>query len=395
VENKDANDALMNNPEELAAAVGAAQVEAARAEELIKEEYIRQDNAHRVDDFLQHCERNAKTPVLSTGLDNMNALLCGGLYPGLYIIGAKSSDGKTAIALQIANHIAQTRKTGEHPHGRDVLFFCLEMTAHELMARDISRHTYEAVKGTGDVINSALSTRDVLNNGCIFNKDGERSRTGERQKAMEGGVEAYKKYAAGIYTVESGIITGDGASNVDDIVDRATRHAKLRGAPPVVIVDYLQLLKPTPEEVDKRIDHRSYITNAVLKLKSLSGVNGLYTPVIVISSFNRGGYGRDGESGMEAFKESGEIEYTADVLIKLRGRYENEATDKNPDTMKPIRAAGGAWATPLTAEVLKNRNGRRTVGSDRVGAYFSFYGMYNYFEENGGSNDSANTNQRR
>ena len=72
---------------------------------------------------------------------------------------------------------------------------------------------------------------------------------------------------------------------------------------------------------------------------------------------------------MQAFKESGAIEYSTDVLIglQLRGvgsaNFDiDQAKSKNPRDVEAV--------------ILKNRNGR-TGG--RIG--FDFYAMFNYFAE--------------
>ena len=59
--------------------------------------------------------------------------LAGGLYPGLYVIGAISSLGKTTFVQQLADNVAAA--------GKPVLFFSLEMSMLELASKSISRKT--------------------------------------------------------------------------------------------------------------------------------------------------------------------------------------------------------------------------------------------------------------
>lgn len=56
----------------------------------------------------------AERPPLSTGFSKLDAALDGGLYDGLYVMGAVSSLGKTAFCMQMADNLAR--------QGRDVLF---------------------------------------------------------------------------------------------------------------------------------------------------------------------------------------------------------------------------------------------------------------------------------
>ena len=60
---------------------------------------------------------------------------------------------------------------------------------------------------------------------------------------------------------------------------------------------------------------------AVLELKRIS--RDFKLPVIAVSSLNRMSYGQ--RISMEAFKESGAIEYSSDVLIGLQLRGAGEA----------------------------------------------------------------------
>ena len=66
-----------------------------------------------------------------TGFENLDRVTK--LYPGLYVLGAISSLGKTTFACQLAD---QLTKSGEH-----VLFFSLEQSRFELATKGLSRLT--------------------------------------------------------------------------------------------------------------------------------------------------------------------------------------------------------------------------------------------------------------
>jgi len=89
-------------------------------------------------------------------------------------------------------------------------------------------------------------------------------------------------------------------------------HVGRTGARPVVFVDYLQVLKP----IDLRMTEKQHIDLTIVELKRLS--RDLDLPVIAVSSFNRANYKTD--VAFEAFKESGAIEYTADVVLAMQLR---------------------------------------------------------------------------
>ena len=56
---------------------------------------------------------SGKETAISTGFPALDDLLDGGLYPGLYSMGAITSLGKTTFALQIADYIAASFDTRE------------------------------------------------------------------------------------------------------------------------------------------------------------------------------------------------------------------------------------------------------------------------------------------
>lgn len=69
-----------------------------------------------------------------TGIPRLDKALNGGLVPGLTVLGATPSAGKTTLAVQIADNIVCA--------GHDVLFVTLEMEPREIFAKAVSRRTY-------------------------------------------------------------------------------------------------------------------------------------------------------------------------------------------------------------------------------------------------------------
>ena len=99
-----------------------------------REEYLRTSAFYSVGEFRNFIESAAKRPILSTGFYDIDKALGGGLHTGLYVLGAVSSLGKTTFTLQIADNLAKA--------DTDVLFFSLEQSKFELMAKSISRETF-------------------------------------------------------------------------------------------------------------------------------------------------------------------------------------------------------------------------------------------------------------
>ena len=342
---KDANEALQKDPDSLRAAVEAAK----DAGEEEKKAYLQTSSAANLQSFIDGIAASVDTPCISTGFPVMDLTLDGGLYEGLYIMGAISSLGKTSLALQICDQIAAA--------GTDVLIFSLEMARAELMAKSISRHTfilsheaYPSPKDAEKANRNAKTGRGVT--------DGKRylNYSREERELINNAIAAYGQYAGRIFINE-----GVGDIGVEQIRETIERHIRFTGRKPLVLVDYLQIIAPYSE----RATDKQNTDKAVLELKRIS--RDFKTTVIAISSLNRMSY-KDAIT-MEAFKESGAIEYSADVLIGLQlkgaGKQGFNATDekkKDPRTIELV--------------ILKNRNA--AVGDTVT---FAYYPRFNFFEE--------------
>lgn len=341
-EYKDANEALQGNREALRQAVEEAEHIQDEAEQAQREAYLSTSTAHYLQSFIDGIADSVNTPYIPTGFNNLDSILDGGLYAGLYIVGAISSLGKTTLITQIADQIAQA--------GHDVLIFSLEMARAEIMAKSISRHTLQQVLSSGGDIRNAKTTRGITTGKWYENY----SKT--ERDLINGAIVSYSQYAEHIYISE-----GIGDIGAEQIRETVKQHTLFTGNTPVVIIDYLQILAPYSE----RATDKQNTDKAVMELKRIS--RDFKTPVIGISSFNRANYKE--AVTMEAFKESGAIEYSSDILIGLQlkgaGKKDfdaNEAKKKSPREIELV--------------ILKNRNGST---GDRI--ELQYYPLFNYFKE--------------
>lgn len=280
---------------------------------------------------------------ISTGFLPLNKLMGGGLYPGLYAIGGISSLGKTSIVLQISDYIAA--------NGTDVIFFSLEMSKLELVAKSLSR---ELFANTKDKIKVAeIGTREVLN--------GEIKDVG-REFAEAAAI--YQKTAKNLIIHEGCFETG-----IDEIKAIVSNHIKRTGKTPVIVVDYLQILKGK-----ERFSEKQNADYLVSELKRMS--RDYNVPVIAVSSFNRSNYAT--QVSFESFKESGGIEYGCDVLIGLQLSVvkELDSTEKNKTANKArLDQAKAEKIRKVDFVILKQRNGRPNAVQS-----FDFYARNNYFK---------------
>lgn len=359
---KDANEALQRDRAAFTAAVQAAEDRAAHIEEAKaqaeRDAYIKQASAGaHLPEFMQGIKDSVNTPVYSTGFPALDRELDGGLYEGLYILGAISSLGKTTLVLQMADNLAAD--------GRDVLIISLEMARAELMAKSISRETLIYCQEANLDTRNAKTTRGIT----TYSRWEKYNR--EEIDTIQEAMRAYSKYAGRLFILE-----GLGNMSAADVRKAVDDHRRITGRAPVVVVDYLQLLAPEND----RLTDKQATDRAVLALKQIS--RDYKIPVVAISSLNRSSY--TGPVTMAAFKESGAIEYSSDVLIGLQ--LKGAGTDEEMDQAKQKDPR------EIELKILKNRNGKT---GQKVG--FEYYPLFNFFKETGAerSEPQATTRRRR
>ena len=311
-----------------------------------------------IKDFLYSITSSREGRAISTGFSGLDALLDGGLYPGLYSVGAISSLGKTSLCLQIADQIANC--------GHGALIYSLEMSRNEMIAKSLSRRTLLLDIKENQTTRNALTTRGVLRG--VYSEQAQ-SLLHEALQECE--------------NEDLSITEGIGNVGVPEIKSGIEKYmSEHEGKPPVVFIDYLQILSP----VDMRATDKQNVDKNTLELKRLS--RDYQTPIIAISSFNRESY--DYPVNMASFKESGAIEYSSDVLIGLQyeGFDYQDNGDKTENANEHIRrvrqlmkmineSTGKGEPAKIQLKVLKNRNGCK--GSVR----FEYYPRFNYFRESG------------
>lgn len=274
---------------------------------------------------------------ISTGLAPLDAQLGGGLYPGLIIVGGRTGTGKTTLALQIADSIAAA--------GRMVLYVALEMSREELYAKSLARIGFDyATEHREDT--TAPSYEQILE-GAL------RDRTWGAYPCLD-----YERDIAPRMMIHESI----GQTTAETVRALAKTVRTARGEAPVVIVDYLQIMGAADP---RRTDKQNADANT-LALKQLS--RDMNTPVIALSSLNRAGYAVGGKYTPiteASFKESGGIEYTADMLIAL------ERTDETGPTVDPKN---------IQIKLLKNRR-----GPCRLPTGYEWYGGQCLFTPYGGA----------
>ncbi len=267
-----------------------------------------------------------------TGFPNLDKQ-AGGLYSGLYVIAAISSLGKTSFALQLADQIAAA--------GTDVIFFSLEQSCLELVSKSIARYTCNSDPAHAA---TALQIREGVTDDTIL--------------------DAIADYKDQIQDRLS-IVEGNFSCDVSFIRDYTRSYMQRTGTKPVVIIDYLQILQGDPKQKQST---KELIDSTVTELKRTS--RELDITVFVISSLNRMNYLTP--VSFESLKESGSIEYSADVIYGLQLRCINEELFGKEGKLKEkrdrIREAKAAEPREIELLCLKNR-----YGISSFSCYFDYY----------------------
>jgi replicative DNA helicase len=221
---------------------------------------------------------------VGSGFRKLDEMLTGFHQAELIIIAARPGMGKTALALNIMNHIALKEK-------KPVLFFSLEMPATQLGMRMLcieSMIDSQRVR-TGhinsDELKSLIQTSGKLSRAAVFIDDSP-------------------------------------SATVLQMRAKARRMAQKNKDLGIVVVDYLQLISGNP-----RIERHQQISEITRFLKQLA--RDLEVPVIAISQLSRQVEHRtDQRPTLADLRESGAIEQDADVVMFI---YREEKVKKETE----------------------------------------------------------------
>ncbi len=337
---KDPNEALTRDREAFIAAIERAQaMNAARPDGVAA--YIR-------DILPGEIEELAKADECKTGFEYLDEI-SGGLYPGLYVVGAVSSLGKTSFMLQVADNMAAA--------GHEVLFFSMEQSRLELVTKSIARYANRDWHYIEPITSLAIRK------GAYLQRNDQ-----EGAEARETITAATKEYAEAVED-RMNIIEGNFDFNLGNVADYIRRYIARNECRPVVIVDYLQILQPEAD-TGNGSGAKEIVDHAIGELKKMS--RELKITVFVISSLNRANYSN--QIDFESFKESGAIEYTADCVWGLQLEilnnpdFQKAKPNKRRKLLQQAKAADNGSPRQIELVCLKNR-----FGISSYSTYFDYY----------------------
>ncbi len=297
--------------------------------------------------FWADINKNKDSFFMRTGFPSLDKILGNTLSPGLYILGAVSSLGKSAFCSQLCDTWAL-----QHHH---VLFFSLEMSVHEMTARTLARLLFQHKPEQ----ETSITTGDILRGNV------DKLKLTEIIENQLSNFDKYITYAEGNFNI--------GVSQVRSICEE---YKETYSVKPIVFIDYLQVLTPS----SARLTDKQSVDYNVVELKRIS--RDLDIPIIAVSSLNRQNYNE--ELNFSAFKESGAIEYSADFVMGLQASgVSAAASNMAVDEKKLTRQIAQCVKTvkmqiprQLEAVVLKNRRG------EAMGKFeLRYWPGQNWFEE--------------
>src|SRR6267143_3456175 len=269
-------------------------------------------------DLLYHKDNPSDITGIPTGYRDLDRETSG-LQPGdLIIIAGRPSMGKTALALNMAEHVAVENKL-------PVAVFSMEMSGSQL-----------AMRMLGSI---GRLDQHKLRPGRLSDDDWNRLTNA-----------VGKLHDAPILVDESG------ALNALELRARARRLHRQYGKLGLIVVDYLQLMQASSEGENRATE----ISEISRSLKSLA--KELKVPVVALSQLSRAVEQRTGPKRplMSDLRESGAIEQDADLILAI---YREEVY--TPDT--PEKGVAEII-------ILKQRNG--PIGTIKL----TFLGEYTRFE---------------
>ena len=293
-----------------------------------------------------------------TGFPALDRSLNGGLFNGLFVLGAVPGLGKSTLALQIAYNLSG--------RGYPVLYFALEMNRAWITAKALCRADFALHQEPG------FQAADLLNLGKRFS-DREWERINQARELVE-------REGQNLYLYEQGPELTHIGQIREQIQQFRERYQSAGGSRPIlVVVDYLQIL--SPRDPFSKASDKQIVDDNVRELCAIRDQEQVM--ILLISALNRYSYNK--EISLESFKESGSIEYSADVILGMQYQgmqYQGTEKTKGKGTFS-LEDARARNPRQLELTLLKMR-----YGQDGLRIPLEFYSGSSYFREPEGTEET-------
>lgn len=300
-------------------------------------------------DFFSDIALTKKYAARKTGFENIDSQQV--FMPGLYLVGGLPAAGKTTFCWQLLSQLANS--------GECCAYVSLEMSRYELFAKSMARELFKNER----VLSERLDISSVNIRRGAFND-----------------LEELHRQAAAFVRASAVHVIEPSNKGVAEIIEDLKPLIADADKSPVICLDYLQIV--TPSKGSKATSAKEKIDDAVLRLKDFQ--RSTNSTLIVISSFNRENYFQP--VSFSSFKESGAIEYSADVVWGLETYGVGE--DGNISKSEVIKMSKSRVRT-IRLSCLKNRNG------GQYDCFFRYYAARDYFEPSREEEEESPTTHER
>lgn len=277
--------------------------------------------------YLDYLARLSTTPKkVSTGISALDTVLGGGWSKGLTVLGGVPNAGKTTLLINSAIEMSK--------NGQNVVFLTYDMRGYELVDKVVSRISNDLFGEDGYTLND-------LNNKVLLEHN-------DKNKKL---IPKFRLETQRIHIV--------------DMLQRERFHNELNEAPELegmselerIFAVYCATFSPRPvfmiDNLQQMAGFLGYegkagIDKTLRILKALSSKYGV--AIVLISTIGRASYNKD--IGLEAFKESGNIDFDMDygllLLPKIVTEKNKEEFDIDEFRSQPIR--------DITIKAVKGRD---------------------------------------
>lgn len=269
-----------------------------------------------IEEAFRTLEKRGKDALtgVPTGFPLLDALTCG-FQPGeLIIVAGRPSMGKTALGLNMAEHVAIVERA-------PCLFFSLEMSRQQLAQR-------------------ILCSRARV--------DSHRLRSGRHSNQDMARLQSIAADLA-----DAPLLVDDTSDLTITELRARARMAWRRHAVKAIFVDYLQLLR-VPKSENRQVE----VAAISRGLKALA--KDLHVPVIAMAQLNRATEDRSRKGNrprMSDLRESGAIEQDADVIALLHREAYYRSREARGDEDEPVAVGDDPEENVAELIIAKQRNG--------------------------------------
>ena len=238
----------------------------------------------RIKDMLE----TGQHPGFSSGIEPLDDIMFG-FRPGVTILAARPGVGKSALALNFADHVSR--------QGIPVLFCSLEMTAESLVERLFA-------------IRAGVDWRKVNK---MFNLPGELDKA---------------TYGAGLLKGQPLFVDATPRQTIWDIRAKARQQVSYHG-PSLIVVDYMQLIRHSGNRLQRHLE----VAEDSAEFMALA--QELRSPILLVAQLSRLADGvKDGYQLKSFLRESGSLEQDPDVVLTMFDYTKQEADALNKERVK-------------------------------------------------------------